>query len=74
MIIAMLSYTRSHDRNRFQKMFAIYLKFCGLSANVFDTLHALGITMSFKWTGLAVSRISKRAMDEVVGLMELYPW
>lgn len=55
-------------------MFAIYLKFRGLSAKGFDTLHALALTMSFKWTGNAVDRISKRAMEEVVELMERFPW
>ncbi|KAF7980087.1 hypothetical protein HWV62_39892 [Athelia sp. TMB] len=74
MTISQLSYTRSHRRNRLQKMLAIYLKFRGLSAKGFDTLHYLAITMSHKWTGNAVSRISKRAMDEMVGLMEIYPW
>jgi hypothetical protein len=74
MIISMLSYTRSHNRNRFQKLFAIYLKFKGLSAKGFDTLHALALTMSFKWTGKAVGRISKRSMEEVVKLMQHFLW
>ena len=74
MIISMLSYSRSHHRSRFQKLFAIYLKFRGLSAKGFDTLHALALTMSHKWTGNAVGRISKQAMEEVVKLMQLFPW
>jgi hypothetical protein len=74
MIISMLSYTRSHRRARFQKMFAIYLKFRRLSAKGFDTLHALALTMSYKWTGNAVGRISHEAMKEVVRLMQIFPW
>ena len=74
MIILMLSYTRSHRRARFQKMFAIYLKFRGLSAKGFDTLHALALTMSHKWTGNVVGRISHEAMKEVVRLMQIFPW
>src|SRR6202050_1775704 len=74
MIISMLSYTRSHHRSRFQKLFAIYLKFRGLLAKGFYTPHALALTMSHKWTGNAVGRISKRAMEEVVKLMQLFPW
>jgi hypothetical protein len=74
MIISMLSYTRTHHRNRFQKLFAIYLKFRGLSAKGFDTLHALALTMSHKWTGNAVGRISKQSMQEVVDLMQNFPW
>ena len=30
--------------------------------------------MSHKWTGNAVGRISKRAMEEVVELMQQFPW
>ncbi|KIM73719.1 hypothetical protein PILCRDRAFT_92920 [Piloderma croceum F 1598] len=74
MVISMLSYPRSHHQNRFQKLFAIYLKFRGLSAKGFDTLHALALTMSHKWTGNAVGRISKRSMEEVVELMQHFPW
>jgi hypothetical protein len=55
-------------------MFAIYLKFRGLSAKGFDTLHALALTMSHKWTGNAVARISHEAMKEVVRLMQIFPW
>jgi hypothetical protein len=57
-----------------QKLFAIDCKFRGLSAKGFDTLHALSLTMRNKWTGLAVGRMSKRAMDTVVKLVELFPW
>ena len=74
MVISMLSYTRSHHQSRFQKLFTIYLKFRGLSAKGFDTLHALALTMSHKWTGNAVGRISKQSMEEVVELMQHFPW
>ncbi|KAJ7272390.1 hypothetical protein C8J57DRAFT_1599607 [Mycena rebaudengoi] len=73
-VISILSYSRSHHRNRMQKLFAIYFKFRGLSAKGFDTLHALGLTMSNRWTGVAVGKISKRAMDTVLDLMKKYPW
>ncbi|KAF7318340.1 hypothetical protein HMN09_00342800 [Mycena chlorophos] len=71
--VAILFYSRSHHNNRLQKLFAIYFKFRGLSAKGFDTLHALGLTMSNKWTGLAVGRISKSAMDAVVALIAEFP-
>ncbi|KAF9231490.1 hypothetical protein BU15DRAFT_90901 [Melanogaster broomeanus] len=74
MIISMLCYTRSHHANRLQKLFAIYLKFRGLSAKAFDTLHALAITMSHKWTADHVAKLSAAAMKEVAELMELFPW
>jgi hypothetical protein len=74
MIISMLSYTRSHKRARFQKLLGLYLKFRGLSAKGFDTLHALALTMSHKWTGDAVGRMSQTSMKEVVKLMSIFPW
>ncbi|KAJ6494521.1 hypothetical protein C8R45DRAFT_1135396 [Mycena sanguinolenta] len=61
-VIAMFSYSRSHHRSRLQKLFAIYFKFRGLSAKGFDTLHAIGLTMSNKWTGNAVARTSAQSM------------
>ncbi|KAJ7619938.1 hypothetical protein DFH06DRAFT_69197 [Mycena polygramma] len=73
-VIAMFSYSRSHHRGRLQKLFAIYFKFRGLSAKGFDTLHAIGLTMSNKWTGNAVARISAQSMAAVKRLMDLFPW
>ncbi len=74
MVIAMLSYSRSHHHNLLQKAFAVYFKFRGLSAKAFDALHALGITMSHKWTANAVDRISEKAMSEVIIMLALYQW
>lgn len=73
-IVAMLSYTRNHHANQLQKLFAVYLKFRGLSAKAFDTLHALAFTMSHKWTANHVARLSAAAMKEVVELMDCFPW
>ncbi|KAJ7114321.1 hypothetical protein C8R44DRAFT_710147 [Mycena epipterygia] len=73
-IIAIFSFTRTHHRGRLQKLFAIYFKFRGLSAKGFDTLHAMGLTMSNKWTGDAVERISTEAMEAMRRLMEDFPW
>ncbi|KAK6980827.1 hypothetical protein R3P38DRAFT_3334136 [Favolaschia claudopus] len=73
-VLAMFSYTRTHHRGRLQKLFAVYFKFRGLSAKGFDTLHAIGLTMSNKWTGEAVDRISEKGMKGMKRLMELYPW
>ncbi|KAJ7149090.1 hypothetical protein C8R46DRAFT_1198892 [Mycena filopes] len=73
-ILSMLSYTRTHHRNRLPKLFAIYFKFRGLSAKGFDTLHAIGLTMSNKWTGDAVERISADSMASMRLLMDLFAW
>ena len=73
MIVAMLCYTRTHHANRLQKLFAIYLKFRGLSAKAFDTLHALAVTMSHRWASNHVAKMSVSAMQEVTRLMQIYP-
>jgi hypothetical protein len=74
MVISMLSYTQSHKQSRFQKLFGLYLKFRGLSAKGFDTLHALALTMSHKWRGDVVGRMSQTSMKEVVKLMSIFLW
>ncbi|KAJ6556433.1 hypothetical protein B0H19DRAFT_947423, partial [Mycena capillaripes] len=56
------------------KLFAIYFKFRGLSAKGLDSLHALGLTMSGKWTGDAVGRISAESRAAMKRLMGLFPW
>ncbi|KAE9388052.1 hypothetical protein BT96DRAFT_1004548 [Gymnopus androsaceus JB14] len=74
-IISMLCYTRNKNCGRFQKVLSIYLKFKGLSAKAFDTLHILGITMSHKWKANAAATISKNCMYEVISLMDqLFFW
>ncbi|KAL1746003.1 hypothetical protein HDZ31DRAFT_35118 [Schizophyllum fasciatum] len=74
-IISMLCYSRNKNSARYQKALSIYVKFKGLTAKAFDTLHALGLVMSHKWTGNAVDQISKRAMDEIAALMDAdRPW
>ncbi|TEB29725.1 hypothetical protein FA13DRAFT_1580641, partial [Coprinellus micaceus] len=73
-VISMAAYHRSHHSNRLQKLLAIYLKFRGVSAKGFDTLHAMGFVMSHKWACEVIDRMSKQALDEVVRLIELFPW
>ncbi|KAJ7456332.1 hypothetical protein B0H11DRAFT_2160949 [Mycena galericulata] len=82
-VIAIFEYTRSHHRGRLQKLFAIYFKFKGLSAKGFDTLHAIGLTMSNKWTMGTGNRpfwdvlfglICPHQADELKRLMDRFPW
>ncbi|KAJ7165180.1 hypothetical protein C8R46DRAFT_1035784 [Mycena filopes] len=73
-VLAIFSYTRTSRRGRLQKLFAIYFKFRGLSAKGFDTLHAIGLTMSNKWTGDAVENISADSMVAMKKLMERFAW
>ncbi|KAK7015543.1 hypothetical protein VNI00_019077 [Paramarasmius palmivorus] len=65
LILSLLAYSRNHRNNSLQKMLAVYFKFQGASAKAFDTLHALGLTMSFKWTTEAVPRMSQLKMGKV---------
>lgn len=64
---------QSHHYCHLQKLFAVYFKFKSVSAKGFDTLHALGLTMSHKWTCNAVERISRQAMTEVRAAIKIYP-
>ncbi|EIW55822.1 uncharacterized protein TRAVEDRAFT_129435 [Trametes versicolor FP-101664 SS1] len=60
-VISMLAYSRSHDSSRLTMIWSIFLKACGLPARAFDALHALGITMSHKWTTNAFQTVAKNA-------------
>ncbi|TFY52571.1 hypothetical protein EVG20_g10494, partial [Dentipellis fragilis] len=62
-ILSMLSFTRSHHRNRLPMLWSIYLKSCGLSARAFDALHSVGLIMSHKWTTTAFANIATRAEE-----------
>lgn len=46
----------------------------GISAKGFDTLHAMALTMSHKWTANTVERISAGSMEEVKRMMKDFPW
>ncbi|KAJ7715201.1 hypothetical protein B0H16DRAFT_1435173 [Mycena metata] len=73
-IVSQIQYTRSHRRGRVPKLWAVYLKACGLSARAFDALHALGLVMSHKWTANSFGVLSDRAMAEVRRLVHESPW
>ena len=72
--IAQFQYSRSHHRNHFQKLWAIYLKACGLNARAFDAIHVLGLTMSHKWAANAYGILSERAMQEVCKAIQKSPF
>ena len=43
----------------------LYLKACGTAARSFDTMSALGVTLTQKWTLTAVKRPAKSKMDDL---------
>ncbi|KAH9965404.1 hypothetical protein BC827DRAFT_1126544 [Russula dissimulans] len=61
MMIAMARFSHSHHMCKIQKLMTIYFKSCGLTTKAFDTLHALGITMSQKWSYDGIEALSKHA-------------
>ncbi|KAH7910138.1 hypothetical protein BJ138DRAFT_1009422 [Hygrophoropsis aurantiaca] len=73
-ILSQCQYTRSHHRGKIAKIWALYLKACGLSARAFDALHALGVVMSHKWAANAYGDLSKNAMDEARARIQTSPW
>ncbi|KAI0797204.1 hypothetical protein C8Q75DRAFT_710718, partial [Abortiporus biennis] len=74
LIIAILFYSQSHYLNHLQYLFSIYFKFCGFNVRGFDILHALGITISVKWTSNAVVQLGAAAMTEVQKMICTFPW
>ncbi|TFK27907.1 hypothetical protein FA15DRAFT_753910 [Coprinopsis marcescibilis] len=73
-IISMMVYSQSHHHNRLQKLLAIYLKFRGISAKGFNTLHSMGLTMSHKWACNIVESMSRQAGEEMLKKMEEFMW
>src|SRR6266487_891763 len=73
-MISMASYSRSHHRCKLQKLLTIYFKSCGLGAKAFDTLNALGISMSQKWAYSGIEKLSQAARDKLVNDVKTYPW
>jgi hypothetical protein len=52
----------------------MYFKSCGLAAKAFDTLHALGITMSQKWCYDGIEQLSARVRKALLEDIANYPW
>jgi hypothetical protein len=44
---------------------SLYLKACGTAVKAFDTMSALGITLTQKWTLTAVEKVAKNKMDDL---------
>ena len=45
---------------------SLYLKACGTAVKAFDTMSALGVTLTQKWALTAVEKIAKSKMDDLV--------
>ncbi len=63
-IMAQCQYSCSKIRSRLQKLWAVYLKACGISARAFDAIHSIGVSMSHRWVLDAYATISADAMQQ----------
>ncbi len=70
----MASLSRSHHRCKLAKLLTIYFKSCGLAAKAFDTLHALGITMSQKWVYKGIDALADQQQVLLLDDIKKYPW
>src|SRR6266487_915784 len=70
----MASLSRSHHRCKLAKLLTVYFKSCGLATKAFDTLHALGITMSQKWVYDGIETLSSQIQLELLKDIEKFPW
>lgn len=70
----MASFMRSNRNNAIQRLIAVYLRSCGTSAKAFDTLSALGITMSQTWTLQAIEQLSESEHKSLEKDLKVYPW
>ncbi|KAI0670268.1 hypothetical protein C8Q78DRAFT_1090586 [Trametes maxima] len=72
--ISMMSFCRSNRNSPLQRLMAIYLRSCGTSAKAFDTLSAVGLTMSQAWTYQAIEQLSHSEHKSMLKDLEVYPW
>ena len=70
----MAAFSRSHHNNKIPKLLTVYFKSCGLATKAFDTLSALGITMSQKWSYAAIKDLSERVRRSLHENIQKYPW
>jgi hypothetical protein len=73
-MISMASFSRSHHHCKLAKLLTVYFKSCGLATKAFDTLHALGITMSQKWAYRAIKLLSEQIHVTLLDDIQHYPW
>ena len=72
--MAQCQYSHSKNRSRLQKLWAVYLKACGISARAFDAIHSIGVSMSHRWVLDTYAIISADAMNKVCDVVQTSPW
>ena len=48
---------------------SFYLKACGTVVKAFDTLSALGVTLTPKWALIVAEKVAKSKMDDLPGIV-----
>jgi hypothetical protein len=74
MMVSIAALSRLHNNSKIAKLLTIYFKSCGMSAKAFDTLHALGITMSQKWVYSAIEQLSQNVRTAMMDDIKTFPW
>lgn len=74
MMIVMAGFSCSHHLCKIQKLLTIYFKSCGLATKALNTLHALHITMSQKWTYDGILTLLERACKAMTEDLAKHPW
>ncbi|KAI0056259.1 hypothetical protein BV25DRAFT_1872872 [Artomyces pyxidatus] len=74
MLISQIAFTRNRHLSYWPKLMTVYLKGIGLAAKGLDLLHAVGLTMSHKWSVRAFEIISKEAMKEAAKIVRTIPF
>ena len=73
-MISMALMSHSHHQCKLAKLLMIYFRSCGLSAKAFDTLHALGITMSQKWVYQGIDTLARQQQVLLLEDIKKYLW
>ena len=64
-IICQVAFSRNQRANRVHRPISLYLKACGTAVKAFDTMSALGVTLSQKWALTAIETVAKNKMDDL---------
>lgn len=73
-LISMAPMSHSHHWCKLAKLLTIYFRSCSLSAKAFNTLHALGITISQKWVYMGINALTQQQQVQLIEDIKKYLW
>ena len=65
-IVCQVAFCRNHRANKMHRPISLYLKACGTAVKAFDTMSALGVTLTQKWALTAVEKVARSKMEDLV--------